>query len=260
MAIPTKPATSIADAFLTELDVEMPTTRRLLERVPGEKAAASLAGVSRHAFRLDRRRLLRVLLSLPLASAFASPLLGPDEAAAAEALLAATARGAHREPTPECGDGDEPTPAETAGPFFKPRSPERTSLVEEGMAGTRIELSGRVFGRDCRPLAGALVDFWHADDGGEYDNQGFRLRGHQFTDAEGRYRLSTIVPGLYPGRMRHIHVRAQPRGGRVLTTQLYFPGERKNLRDGLFRRELLMAIDADRSPRRASFHFLLDAD
>ena len=207
---------------------------------------------------MDRRRLLKLLFAAPLAPVLAAPFLGIDESAAAEALLAATARGKNRTPTPECGDDDEPTPAETAGPFFKPRSPERTSLLEERMPGARLDVSGRVFGRGCRPLAGALLDFWHADDSGEYDNDGFRLRGHQFADARGGYRLSTIVPGLYVPRTRHIHVRVQPAGGRVLTTQLYFPGEKRNARDGLFRTELLMAIDADVSPRRARFHFLLD--
>ena len=81
--------------------------------------------------------------------------------------------------------------------------------------------------RACKPLAGALLDFWQADDKGRYDNSGSRLRGHQFTDAEGRYRLRSVVPGLYPGRTRHIHVKVQSRDGRVLTTQLYFPGEAK---------------------------------
>ena len=85
-----------------------------------------------------------------------------------------------------------------------------------------------------------MLDFWQADDKGRYDNSGFRLRGHQFTDAEGRYRLSSVVPGLYPGRTRHIHVKVQPHDGRVLTTQLYFPGEAKNRADGLFRKELLV--------------------
>ena len=215
--------------------------------------------MSPEAFHPERRRLLRALLAVPFGSLLATPFLAMDEAAAAEALLADTASGRNRARTPECGDDDEPTPSEAAGPFYKPRSPERASLLEEGMAGTRIELSGRVFGRDCRPLAGALLDFWHADDSGRYDHAGFRLRGHQFANAEGRYRLDTIVPGLYTGRTRHIHVRVQPKGGTVLTTQLYFPGERRNQRDGLFRRELLVAIDAGRTPQRASFHFLLDA-
>ena len=42
--------------------------------------------------------------------------------------------------------------------------------------------------------------------------------------------MRSIVPGVYPGRTRHIHVKVQPRGGRVLTTQLYFPGSQKPFR------------------------------
>jgi protocatechuate 3,4-dioxygenase beta subunit len=141
-------------------------------------------------------------------------------------------------PTPACHDGDDVTVAQTEGPYFKPSSPERTELFEEGMAGQPIELVGFVLSRACKPLAGALLDFWQADDKGGYDNSGFRLRGHQFSDAEGRYRLRSIVPGIYPGRTRHVHVKVQPQGGRVLTTQLYFPGESKNRSDSLFRKDL----------------------
>jgi protocatechuate 3,4-dioxygenase beta subunit len=128
--------------------------------------------------------------------------------------------------------------SQTEGPYFKPSSPARTELFEEGMAGQPIELAGLVLSRACKPIAGALLDFWQADDKGRYDNSGFRLRGHQFSDAEGRYRLRSVVPGIYPGRTRHIHVKVQPQGGRVLTTQLYFPGEPKNRSDGLFRKDL----------------------
>ena len=157
--------------------------------------------------------------------------------------LFGTDRGAAEGPlpaTPACHDGDEATLPQTEGPYFKPSSPERIELFEEGMAGQPIELIGLVLTRACKPVAGALLDFWQADAKGEYDNSGFRLRGHQFTDAEGRYRLRSVVPGLYPGRTRHIHVKMQPRDGRVLTTQLYFPGEAKNRSDGLFRKELLV--------------------
>lgn len=141
-------------------------------------------------------------------------------------------------PTPACHDGDDATVPQTEGPYFKPSSPERTELFEEGMAGQPIELVGFVLSRACKPLAGALLDFWQADDKGRYDNSGFRLRGHQFSDAEGRYRLRSVVPGLYPGRTRHIHVKVQPRDGGVLTTQLYFPGESKNRSDSLFSKDL----------------------
>jgi len=143
-------------------------------------------------------------------------------------------------PTPACHDGEAATLAQTEGPYFKPSSPERIELFEEGMAGQPIELVGFVLSRDCKPISGALLDFWQADGRGQYDNSGFRLRGHQFTDAEGRYRLRSVVPGVYPGRTRHIHVKVQPRGGRVLTTQLYFPDESQNRSDGLFRKALLV--------------------
>ncbi len=35
--------------------------------------------------------------------------------------------------------------------------------------------------------ARALVELWHSDENVNYDNGGYRLRGHQFTDAEGRW-------------------------------------------------------------------------
>lgn len=209
-----------------------------------------------------RRGLLKLMLLAPVVFA-AGVRWGLPEAFAAEAVLQAATpdsrrSGAHRKlaPTPDCDD-DEPTPAETAGPFFKARSPLRTSLLEEGMSGTRLLVSGRVFSRACQPVSGALLDFWHADDQGEYDNEGFRLRGHQFADDQGRYQLETIVPGLYQPRTRHIHVRVQAPHGRVLTTQLYFPGEPDNRSDGLFRTELLMAMREGGARRTGQFNFVL---
>jgi protocatechuate 3,4-dioxygenase beta subunit len=160
--------------------------------------------------------------------------------------------------TPECRDSDEVTLRQTEGPYFKPSSPERAELVEAGMAGQPIELVGFVLSRACKPLPGALLDFWQADDKGQYDNSGFRLRGHQFADAEGRYRLRSIMPGAYVGRTRHIHVKVQPSGGRLLTTQLYFPGDPKNRSDGLFRRELLLRMTKNAGLLAGRFDFVLD--
>jgi len=145
-------------------------------------------------------------------------------------------------PTPSCHDDNEPTVRETEGPFFKPRSPERSDLREPGAGGSPFELSGFVLTRSCRPLSGAVVDLWHADDKGEYDNVGFRYRGHVITAPDGTFRFRTIVPALYSGRTRHYHVKVQAPDSRLLTTQLYFPNEPANLRDGLFQRELLMRV------------------
>ena len=179
-------------------------------------------------------------------------------AAAGVALNVGRVANAQAPLTPACHDGDEPTLAETEGPFFKPRSPERADLIEPGMKGRPIVLAGQVLDRGCRPLAHALLDLWHADDNGDYDNAGFRLRGHVFTDGEGRYRFRTIVPALYPGRTRHYHVKVQAPGSRLLTTQLYFPNEPANLRDGLFQRDLLMRVADAGEHRDGRFDFILN--
>lgn len=163
-------------------------------------------------------------------------------------------------PTPACGDDDdEPTPAQTEGPYYTPNTPERASLLEPGMPGTRLVVSGTVLTTGCVPVARALLDFWHADDAGEYDNVGYRLRGHQFTDDQGRYTLETIVPGLYPGRTRHIHVKVQAPNQPVLTTQLYFPDEPANSTDGIFAPELLMTVQDTADGKQAGFDFVLAA-
>jgi protocatechuate 3,4-dioxygenase beta subunit len=112
--------------------------------------------------------------------------------------------------------------------------------------------------RSCRPVARALLDLWHADERGEYDNAGFRYRGHVFTDGEGRYRFRTIMPALYPGRTRHYHIKVQAPEWPVLTTQLYFPDEPTNRRDSLFRRELVMRIAEAPDGLAARFDFVLD--
>ena len=190
--------------------------------------------------RLTREELVRLGLALPLAVAVAGT----------ETTLAAT---------PACADDDEETVAQTEGPYFTPRSPRRRVLRTRGMKGTPFLLTGRVLTTRCRPIPNALLDFWQADAAGVYDNRGYRLRGHQRTDARGRYRLETVVPGLYPGRTRHIHVKAQAPRRPVLTTQLYFRGERANARDGIFVPELLMRNLRKANGRwTASFDFVLD--
>jgi protocatechuate 3,4-dioxygenase beta subunit len=154
-------------------------------------------------------------------------------------------------PTPVCQNGDPPTKAQAEGPFYKTASPLRADLRETGMPGRPIELSGFILARSCRPVGGAFIDLWQADDSGEYDNKGFRLRGHQFADGKGHYAFRTIVPGLYQGRTRQFHVRVQAAAeSPVLTTQLYFPDEPRNQDDELFRPELTLQLSSDMQQAR----------
>jgi len=106
---------------------------------------------------LNRRQLLAAGLALPVAQL------------------------AHAQPT--CG---ALSPPQTEGPFFKAKSPNRVSLLETSNKGVRLVVTGRVLSPRCVPVAGALLDFWHADEAGEYDNRGYRYRGHQFADGAGR--------------------------------------------------------------------------
>ncbi len=149
------------------------------------------------------------------------------------------------------------TMAVTEGPYFKAGSPEKTSLIEAGMRGTKLVLSGYVFTTDCKPVVHALLDFWQADANGQYDNSGYTLRGHQLTDSTGHYQLTTIAPGLYTGRTEHIHVKVQAPGGPVLTTQLFFPGVAQNQSDGIFNPSLLMSIQNNSDGETAVFNFVI---
>ena len=168
--------------------------------------------------------------------------------------------------TPQCGAEGTATPAQTEGPFFRAGSPGRAELVEPGSKARQVELTGFVLTRGCNPVARAVVDLWHADERGAYDNKGFRYRGRTYTDEKGRYRFRTIVPALYPGRTRHYHVNVAAGGKLLLTTQLYFPDDPGNRRDGLFRKELLMQVagkggtkgGAKDSVMAARFDFIID--
>jgi protocatechuate 3,4-dioxygenase beta subunit len=135
------------------------------------------------------------------------------------------------------------------GPFFTPLSPERARLIEPGMKAPRMRLTGQVVDSTCRPISGALLDFWQCDDRGQYDNQGYRLRGHQYANSKGEFMLETLVPGEYPSRTPHFHVKVQRRNGPVLTTQLYLPDHPRNARDFLFDPRLIIVS------RGADFHF-----
>ncbi len=210
--------------------------------------------------RMNRRDLQRLLLvsPAPFAALLASGRLSGIALAQDSEATPDTSDEIILAPTPSCDDGDLDSMVEqTEGPYFTPDSPERTTLIEEGMPGRELVLTGYVYTPSCVPVAGALIDFWQCDDSGVYDNQGFRLRGHQFTDEAGRYELTTILPGLYPGRTRHIHLKVQAPNGPVLTSQLYFPDEPENDRDGIFDERLVVDLEQDDTRDVAYYTFVV---
>jgi len=225
-----------------------------------------------HHVSLNRRLFQKLCLTVPAPVALAvfGGRSGFDAAAAmlqgADDAELEERREAILVPSPACDDGDA-TDEQTEGPYFTPDSPERVSLLEPGIPGTPMVLAGLVLSTRCEPVPNALVDFWHADGDGVYDNEGYKLRGHQFTDEMGMYYLESVVPGLYPGRTRHFHVKVQAPDQPVLTTQLYFPNEPGNEDDGIYSPDLVVEPDGDAAEQDpkdyedetvAFFNFVLD--
>jgi protocatechuate 3,4-dioxygenase beta subunit len=154
-------------------------------------------------------------------------------------------------PGPDCAIGLPPTRPDMEGPYFLAGSPEKASLIEPGMSGTPLSIHGYVLTVDCKWVPGARLEFWQADASGEYDLQGYRLRGHVFSDENGRYRIETILPAPYGNRPRHIHVMVLPPSQPGLTTQLYFPGDSPYP-------ELTVALSEGAQGAAAEFNFVLD--
>ena len=166
-------------------------------------------------------------------------------------------------PTPECLDHDHhATHAVTEGPFYKPDTPERRLLRDAATIGIPLTVRGRVFADDCRPLAGAVVDVWSCDGNGVYDNDGYRLRGHQYTDTAGAFAFETVKPKDYRNygihRTPHVHVKVQGHGTKLLTTQLFFPHEPLNAPDWFYRDDLLVRLERPTPGALvATFNFVL---
>jgi protocatechuate 3,4-dioxygenase beta subunit len=195
----------------------------------------------------------------PEFSATASPVAqdSPGEVAYPTSAPGMASREVDIAPTLGCAARGA-TPQNTEGPYYKAGSPERASLVETGMSGDRLVVEGTVFSTVCIPIAGAWLDFWQADAAGQYDNAGYRLRGHQFTGEAGRFRLDTILPAPYGSRPGHIHVKVQAPGGRSLTTQLYFPEDPLAAGDAFFDFALTVVLEQVGDGYQATFDFVLD--
>jgi protocatechuate 3,4-dioxygenase beta subunit len=145
---------------------------------------------------------------------------------------------------------------EVTGPVFgaerlRPGDDDLTRGTTEAI-GQRIVVSGRVLDSDGRPVPAALVEVWQANAAGRYRHPaddwpapldpGFTGTGRTVTDAEGRYRFTTVQPGAYPWKNHHnawrpAHIHFSLFGSAFvqrLVTQMYFPGDPLFSQDPIF--------------------------
>jgi protocatechuate 3,4-dioxygenase beta subunit len=134
------------------------------------------------------------------------------------------------------------TPSTTEGPYYPnvlPLDRDNDLLIINNAitpgVGTIAWLSGRVLDRNGNPVRNAVVEIWQADNLGSYIHTNgsqngrrdgnFQGYGTFETATDGQYLFRTIKPGLYTGRVRHVHAKVTLPGGRSLTTQLFIDGE-----------------------------------
>lgn len=124
--------------------------------------------------------------------------------------------------------GQSPTPR--SGPAGT--GPSSVALCGPQEPGERLTFLGRVLDYQGRPLATAAVMAYHADHQGLYNPKDSktrvpRIRGVAVTDAEGRFRFSTVRPGTYPdgSEPAHIHVGVMAPAHHVLDLAYWFEGD-----------------------------------
>ena len=143
-----------------------------------------------------------------------------------------------------------------------------TRQHEDEPQGQRIVVAGRVLDEGGRPISGALVEVWQANAAGRYwhvkDDHpapldpNFTGAGRTITDAEGRYRFTTIKPGAYPWRNHHnawrpAHIHFSLFGTEFrtrLVTQMYFPDDVMFPHDPIFQ-----SLSDERARRRLISRF-----
>ena len=141
------------------------------------------------------------------------------------------------------------TPSQTVGPFFSIGCyrMKKSDLAGDGVAGERIEVTGRVIDGDGEGVPDAMLEIWQANRSGKYAHpedtqdvaieEGFEGFGRIPTGANGAFRFATVKPGPVPGpdgkqQAPHIVVSVFMRGLlRRLVTRIYFPDEAANTED-----------------------------
>ncbi|MGW7426319.1 intradiol ring-cleavage dioxygenase [Streptomyces sp. NPDC054813] len=153
------------------------------------------------------------------------------------------------------GDATEAT---VFGPFFVDNSPEiaQGGDLSFGAAGEPCWVEGTVTDSAGKPVAGARIEVWEADEDGFYDTQygddRMAARAHLFSDADGRYRFWGLTPTPYPiphdgpvgallaatgrspMRASHLHFMVSAPALRTLVTHIFVRGDELLDRDSVF--------------------------
>jgi len=175
---------------------------------------------------VSRRQLLLAALGAPLA------LRAPG-------LFAATCKTAATSPL---------------GTNYKPDAPARTAyLADPAELGAALRMTGLITAADtCRRLRDATLEVWQADSAGHYDIDAAKLRGKFQTDALGRYRFDTIVPGHVGDGARTIYFRVTGKGYETHITQCFFAGDERERADTRVKPELVVTLNDARDATRPS--------
>lgn len=148
------------------------------------------------------------------------------------------------------------TPAQTKGPFYPIPEIESQKYFDVDLTrlddkspvadGEIIAIEGAIVTLGEQPLPNTLIEVWQACHSGRYNHPhdgnkspidpNFQYWGRMTTGEDGKFRFKTILPGKYPGRPPHIHVRVVSPDRPELITQLYFQqNDESNLKDGIYR-------------------------
>ncbi|GDX04867.1 catechol 1,2-dioxygenase [Buttiauxella sp. A111] len=143
------------------------------------------------------------------------------------------------------------TPRTIEGPLYVANAPlsQNYARMDDGTEQAEIMwLHGQVADSNGKPVAGAIVDIWHANTLGGYSffdqsQSQYNLRRRIQTDADGRYAVRSIVPcgygcppdgptqklltelGRHGNRPAHVHFFVSAPGYKHLTTQINLNGD-----------------------------------
>jgi protocatechuate 3,4-dioxygenase beta subunit len=149
------------------------------------------------------------------------------------------------------------TMREIEGPYYCLGAPQRNVFLEDGDK-PEIIVTGRVLNELGTPIPGATISLWMSDHDGNYDMLHHRYHGYFFTDENGEYEFTSIIPGCYfPRDSKHFHVKVQGNSSPI-TSQLYVEGEPGTEDDPFYSEEMLIRCKVDElGVKRGTFDFVI---